>query len=88
MGAPIENFNAVQVGDEQSHARSASQPVGGGLDTSNFEFILPVVFAMLVHRVLYLLGVSMLAITLVGFIKHYNTLSNFKGLFSFEKRLL
>jgi hypothetical protein len=49
---------------------------------------LPVVFAMLAHRVLYLLGVFELVVNLAVFNKHYNTLTNFKGLFSFRNRLL
>jgi hypothetical protein len=83
---PIENLNAVQIGHDQGQASSAGQAVGSGFDTSNFQFILPVIFAMLAHRVLYLLGVWLLAITLVGITKHYNTLSNFKGLFFFGNR--
>jgi hypothetical protein len=43
---------------------------------------------MLAHRVLYLLGVWLLGITLVGIAKHYNTLPNFRGLFFWENRLL
>jgi hypothetical protein len=54
---PIENLDAVQIGHEQGQARPAGQPVGSGFDASNFKFILPVIFAMLAHRVLYLLGV-------------------------------
>jgi len=85
---PTENLNAMQVSNEQSQARSASQPVGSGIDTSNFQFILSVVFAMLAPRVLYLLGGVILVTTVVGFNNNYNTLANFKGLFSFENRLL
>jgi hypothetical protein len=48
---------------------------------------LSVVFAMLAHRVLYLLGVFTLVVNLAVFNKHYNTLSNFKGLFFYENRV-
>jgi hypothetical protein len=47
---------------------------------------LPVVFAMLAHRVLYLLGVWLLVVNLAVFNRHYNTLPNFKGLFFFQYR--
>jgi hypothetical protein len=43
---------------------------------------------MLAHRVLYLLGVFVLVDNLAVFNKHYNTLPNFRGLFSFGNRLL
>ena len=85
---PIENLDAVQIGHEQGQACSAGQPIGSGFDASNFEFILPVVFAMLAHRVLYLLGVFILVDNLAVFNKYYNTLPNFKGLFFYENRLL
>ena len=39
---PIENLNAVQIRHEQSQTSSASQPVGSGFDTSNFQFIFSV----------------------------------------------
>jgi len=84
----IENLNAVQICNEQGQARSAGQPVGSRFDTPNFKFILPVVFAMLAHRVLYLLGVFILVVNLAVFNKYYNTLSNFKGLFFCRNRLL
>ena len=71
----------MQVGHKQSQACSAGQPIGGGFDASNFQFLLPVIFAMFAHRVLYLLGGVMLVIALVGFNKHYNILPNFGGLF-------
>ena len=83
---PAENLDAVQIGHEQGQARSAGQPVGGGFNASNFKFILLVISAMFAHRVLYPLGVVMLAITLVGIIKHYNTLPEFGGLFFFKNR--
>ena len=63
---PIKNLDAVQIGHEQGQARPSGQPVGGGLDAPNLKFSLPVFFAMVAHRVLYLLGVWLLAITLVG----------------------
>jgi hypothetical protein len=84
---PFENLNVVQIGHEQGQTRPAGQAIRGGLDTSNFEFILSEIFAMSVHRVLYLLGVFMFAITLVGINKHYNMLSNFRGLFFYGNRL-
>jgi hypothetical protein len=49
---------------------------------------LPVIFAMLAHRVLYLLGEVILVITVVGFNKYYNTLPDFRGLFLFKYRSL
>ena len=85
---PIENLNAVQIRHEQGQARPAGQSVGGGFDTSNFQFILSVIFAMLAHRVLYLLGGVILVVTLAGFNKYYNTLPDFKGLFFSENRSL
>jgi hypothetical protein len=48
---------------------------------------LPIIFAMLAHRVFYLLGGVILVITVVGFNKHYSTLPNFRGLFLFRNRL-
>ena len=83
---PIENFDAVQICHEQGQAGSAGQPVGSGFDASNFEFILPVVFAILAHRVLYLLGVFILVVNLAVFNKYYNTLPDFKGLFFLRDR--
>ena len=78
---PTKNMDAVHVSHEQGEASSSGQPVGSGFDTSNFEFILPVIFAMLAHRVLYLLGVFILVVNLAVFNKYYNTLSNYRGLF-------
>ena len=43
---PAEDLNTVQVGHKQCQARSAGQPIGGGFDASNFQFLLPVIFAM------------------------------------------
>jgi hypothetical protein len=60
--------------------------VGRGFDASNFYFSLPVIFGIVAHRVLYLLGVCSLDITLVGIIKLYNKLPNFKEHFFFENR--
>jgi hypothetical protein len=82
---PTEDLNAVQIGHEQ--ARPSCQVVTSGVDTSNFEFILPVVFAMLVHSVLYLSGVFMFVLNLAVFNKYYNMLSNFKGLFFYGNHL-
>ncbi len=86
MVKPAENLDAVHISCEQGQACFSGQPVGGGFDTTDFEFIFPVVFVMLAHRVLYLLGVRMLAVTLVYIIKDYKILSNFKGLFLYENR--
>jgi hypothetical protein len=47
---------------------------------------LPVVFAILAHRVLYLLGVFILVVNLAVFNKYYNTLPDFKGLFFLRNR--
>jgi hypothetical protein len=85
---PIENLNAVQIRHKQSQTSSASQPVGSGFDSSNFQFILPVISAMFAHRVLYLLGGVILVVTLAGFNKYYNTLPDFRGLFLFKYRSL
>lgn len=38
---PAEDLDAVQIRHEQGQAGSAGQPVGGGFDASNFEFLLP-----------------------------------------------
>ena len=83
---PTEDLNPVQIGHEQGQAGSAGQPVGSGFDASNFEFILSVVFAILAHRVLYLLGVFILVVNLAVFNKYYNTLPDFKGLFFLRNR--
>ena len=85
---PAENLDVVQIGHEQGQARPAGQPVGGGFNTTNFEFLLPVIFAISVHRVLYLLGGVILVVTLAGFNKYYNILPDFKGLFLFKYRSL
>jgi hypothetical protein len=76
----------MQITHEQGEARPAGQPVGGGFDASNLKFSLPIIFAMVAHRVLYLLGVWLLINSLVRINKHYSTLSTFKGLFFFENR--
>ncbi|WP_419657657.1 hypothetical protein [Desulfosarcina variabilis] len=73
---PAENLDAVHICHEQAQPRPSCQSVGGGFNTSDFGFILSVVFAMLVHRVLYLLGVLNLVVNLVVFNNYYNTLSN------------
>ena len=83
---PIENLNAMQIGNEQGQACSAGQPIGSRFDALNFKFILPVVFAMFAHRVLYLLGVFILVDNLAVFNKYYNTLRQFKGLFFSQNR--
>ena len=85
---PIENLDAVQIRNEQGQACSAGQPIGSRFDATNFKFILPVVFAMLAQRVLYLLGVFILVVNLAVFNNHYNTLSNVKGLLFFVKNRL
>ena len=85
---PIKNLNAVQIGHEQGQARPAGQPVGGGFDASNFKFTLPVIFAISVHRVLYLSGGVILVATLAGFNKYYNILPDVRGLFLFKFRSL
>ena len=71
---PVENLDIVHIGHEQTQPSPSSQPVGCSFNTSDFGFILPVVFAMLAHRVLFLLGVSFLVVKLSVFNKHYNTL--------------
>jgi hypothetical protein len=83
---PVEHFNAVQIRHEQGQTRTAGQPVSGGFDTSNFKFILPVIFALSARRVLYILGVWFLVSPLARINKCYITLSNFKGLFFFNNR--
>jgi hypothetical protein len=79
-------FGLLGVNCVDSQARSGGQPVGGSFDTSNFKFLLPMIFAMFAHGVLYLSGVLILVVILPGFNKHYNTLSNFKGLFLCKNR--
>ena len=86
-GMPVDYFfdlDAVHIDHEQGQDRPSGQPARGGFDTSDFEFILPAVFSMFAHRVLYLLGVFMFVVNLEVFNKHYRTLTNFRGLFSFK----
>ena len=83
---PAVNLNLMQIGHEQRQACPACQPIGCDLDAADFRFSSLVIFAMLAHRVLYLLGVAILVITLVGFNKYYSTLSRYRGLFLFGNR--
>ena len=83
---PAENLNLMKIGHEQRQSSPACQSIGSDLDAMDFRFCYPVIFAMFAHRVLYLLGVAILVITLVGFNKYYSMLSRFRGLFLFRNR--
>ena len=73
---PTENLNVIKIRNEQRQACPSGQPVGSSFHAPNFQFILAVIFAMFVHRVLHLLGVCKLVDNLVIFDKHYSMLSS------------
>jgi hypothetical protein len=81
-----KNLNLVQIRNEQGQTRSASQTLAGGLNGADFQFLFTVIFAISVHRVLYLMGLAMLVNTVVGFNKHYSMLPSVRGLFYFLNR--
>jgi hypothetical protein len=81
-----KNLNPVQISDKQRQSGSACQSVACDLDVADFQFLFPVFFAILFHKVLYLFGWAILADTLVGFGKYYSTLPKDLGLFSFINR--
>jgi hypothetical protein len=70
-----KNLNLMQIGQKKRQSGSTGESVTGDFDAANFQFIFSVIFVILIHRVLHLVGLAMLANTVMGFNKHYSTLS-------------
>src|SRR6056297_206527 len=81
-----KKLNLVQIGHKQGQSGSAGQTITGLLNGCNFQFIVSKIFAMLFHKVLYLLGWAIFAITNQFFCKYYSILSESRGLFFIENR--
>jgi hypothetical protein len=67
-------LDLMQIGHEKGQSGPAGESVIGNFDAADFQFIFPVIFAILIHDVLHLVGYAILANALVGFSKHYSTL--------------
>ena len=81
-----KNLNLMQIRDKQCQTGPSGQSFVCDLDFADFQFLFPVFFVIVAHKVSYLVGMAILVITLVGFNKYYSTLHQDWGLLFFNNR--
>jgi hypothetical protein len=83
---PGKDFNGMEIFHKQSQTRSSGQTVMRLFNLANLQFLFTIIFAILSHKVLHLLGVACRPGDLVVLITYTSKLPPGEGLFCFINR--